>query len=143
MSYAQVVVEGWQLLFEDASGRQYPVHTAQDVSRFVICFQAAVEKEDELVGGEGVQVSKEAAINAVMEHLEITQERISVVSIEAVEWRDSCLGCEIEGQMCLSVITPGYRVTLEVEGRTYAVHLDRTGQRAILCDKPSASDSDN
>jgi hypothetical protein len=36
-AYAQVIVSGWRVIFEDADGKQYDVHTGEDPNRFVIC----------------------------------------------------------------------------------------------------------
>lgn len=44
---------------------------------------------------------------------------VEVLSVEAVEWPDGCLGCPQEGEMCVMAITPGYRILLELDGRTY------------------------
>ncbi len=59
---------------------------------------------------------------------------ISVVSVEEVEWRDSSLGCPEPEMMYMQVITPGYRITLEAQGRRYTYHSD-LGQQVILCEK--------
>lgn len=47
---------------------------------------------------------------------------IMVKSTEAVEWRDSSLGCPIEGQMYTQVITPGYLIVLEAAGQEWNYH---------------------
>lgn len=47
---------------------------------------------------------------------------ITVKSAEAVEWRDSSLGCPIEGQMYAQVITPGYLIVLEAAGKEWNYH---------------------
>lgn len=36
-AYAQVMVSGWRVIFENAAGERYDVHTAEDPHRFVIC----------------------------------------------------------------------------------------------------------
>jgi hypothetical protein len=66
------------------------------------------------------------------EKLGLAKEEIDVQSVEAVQWRDSSLGCPEEGKMYLQVITPGYRVVLSAGGETYEYHTDRS--RAVLCD---------
>ncbi len=62
---------------------------------------------------------------------------ITVVKAEAVDWRDSSLGCPQPGRMYLQVITPGYLIVLEAAGRTYEYHSDREGRRVVLC-QPSS-----
>lgn len=58
---------------------------------------------------------------------------ITLVSIEAVEWRDSSLGCPQPGQMYLQVITPGYRFVFAADGTTYEYHAARGADRAVHC----------
>ena len=50
---------------------------------------------------------------------------IEIVSFEAREWPDSCLGLSIPDVVCAPVITPGYRVILRAEGRDHAYRTDR------------------
>ncbi len=57
---------------------------------------------------------------------------IALVGVEAVDWPDSSLGCPQEGRMYLQVITPGYRITLELDGVEYRYHTDR-GRRVVNC----------
>lgn len=44
---------------------------------------------------------------------------IVVVQAEAVEWPDGSLGCPKPGEAYLQVITPGYKVVLELAGKSY------------------------
>jgi hypothetical protein len=52
------------------------------------------------------------------------------------EWPDACLGLEIEEQLCAQVITPGYRVSLEYQGRDYVYRTDREGNTVLLAETP-------
>lgn len=61
--------------------------------------------------------AQEAAIAAVVQNLGVAAEQVKVVSTEAVEWPDSCLGIAMEGVSCAQVVTPGFRVTLDVAGK--------------------------
>ena len=67
--------------------------------------------------------------------LGVPQERITVVSVAAVEWRDSSVGCPQPGMSYLTVITPGHKVMLQVDGQTYAVH--EAKGRALVCKRPT------
>src|SRR5207249_474953 len=58
-----------------------------------------------------------------------------VQKVEAVEWRDSSLGCPEQGMSYAQVITPGYLVILEHEGRADHVHVG--GGRAVHCEPSS------
>ncbi len=66
--------------------------------------------------------------------LSASEEAIALVSIEAVEWRDSSLGCPQPGQMYLQVITPGYRFVLRANGAAYEYHSARGADQAVLCE---------
>lgn len=62
-------------------------------------------------------------------------DEIQILTVEAMEWSDSSLGCPQPGMMYMQVITPGYRVVLEYETKHYTVHTDQ-GRRAVRCDRP-------
>jgi len=136
MEYAQVLTPGWQVIFTDAEGKAYDVHANENLSTFVICQDTVAET----VAPTKPQIpAVDAAIKLVAEQLEVAVEDVTMVKAEAVEWRNSCLGCQAPGQMCLTVITPGYLVVLESGGQTFEVHTNATGSHAIFCDTPPVS----
>lgn len=49
-------------------------------------------------------------------------DEIQVAQVEAVTWPDSSLGCPKPGYMYAQVLTPGYRIVLSAQGRTYEYH---------------------
>ncbi len=55
---------------------------------------------------------------------------ITVVALEAVDWPDSSLGCPVEGELYAQVITPGYRLVVEVDGARTEIHTDLAGNAA-------------
>ncbi len=55
-------------------------------------------------------------------------------SREPVEWSDGSLGCPEPGMMYTQAIVPGYKLTFSDGSRTYEVHTDEDGSRAIWCD---------
>jgi hypothetical protein len=61
------------------------------------------------------------------ERLNIDPSVITVVSVEAVDWPDGCLGVQTPGVMCTMVITPGYLVILEANGKQYEYHTNASG----------------
>jgi hypothetical protein len=65
--------------------------------------------------------------------LGIAAEAITVYSLEAVEWPDASLGCPEPGMMYGQVVTPGYRIVLEANGRSYEYH---TGSGTIVQCRP-------
>ena len=68
-----------------------------------------------------------AAIKLLAEALGVPVSEIEVVSTEAVEWPDSCLGVSRPNIRCARVITPGFRVILEANGEQYEYHTDEDG----------------
>lgn len=67
------------------------------------------------------------AQNFLSESLGVDVTQVEVVKVEDEEWPDACLGLPDEGEMCAQVVTPGFRITLEVNGQTYVLHTDESG----------------
>jgi hypothetical protein len=59
----------------------------------------------------------------------VAEAEIEVVSLEAAEFTDSCLGLGQPDESCLQAITPGFLIILSAEGQAYEVHTDETGQQ--------------
>jgi hypothetical protein len=72
------------------------------------------------------------------QRLKLAPDDIQLVSVEAVDWSDTSLGCPQPGMMYAQVITPGFRVILEARGQRYQYHTD-TGQFVVLCEKGKPS----
>jgi hypothetical protein len=73
--------------------------------------------------------------NDLKEKTGVGLEKIHILEIEAVEWPDSSLGCGQPGEVYMPVITPGFRILLEVDGQVYSYHTNTTN-RFILCEMP-------
>jgi len=76
-----------------------------------------------------------AALNSradLANRLQIDPDTIKLVSVEQVDWPDGCLGIQTPGVMCIMVITPGYRVILEADGKQYEYHTNETGDAVRL-----------
>ena len=71
--------------------------------------------------------AQRAAITALSENLDLPADTITVVSTEAVEWPDGCLGVQEEGLVCTQVITPGFRVILEANGKQVEYRTNEDG----------------
>jgi len=52
---------------------------------------------------------------------------IKVIQVEETEWPDACLGVTRPGEMCAQVITPGFRITLEAQGKRHILHTNQSG----------------
>lgn len=75
-----------------------------------------------------------AAKERLASELDTSTEVVEIIAIEPVEWSDASLGCPEPGKMYAQVITPGYRVLLQVEGEQFEVHTDREGRTAVICE---------
>ena len=51
----------------------------------------------------------------------------SVVSVERVDWPDSCLGVARAEEVCAQVITTGYRIVVTRDGKQLEYHTDLRG----------------
>jgi hypothetical protein len=74
------------------------------------------------------QKAFEAVRAALAQELGVDPLTISLVSVEAVEWTDSCLGLGGPAESCLQAITPGFRVTVQHDATTYEFHTDQTAE---------------
>ncbi len=72
-----------------------------------------------------------AAMGALSSTLGIPLDQIRIASTEAVDWPDACLGVTQAEVMCAQVITPGFKIVLEANGRPYEYHTD-AGGRAVV-----------
>jgi hypothetical protein len=126
---AQVVTPGYRIRLR-VRDQVYQVHVSK---RGQVRFCPPLEEEGETMEiPEAAQPAVQAARRDLASRLGLSVADIRVVSVEAVDWPDSSLGCPEPGKMYLQVITPGYRVVLQAGGETYTYHTDR-GTRAVLC----------
>ncbi len=126
--YAQVIVPGWRMTFRDAEGKVYEVHTDQSGKQYVVCGVPGSLEPDDPVELRGRM--------AVAEHFNVPESEVQLLSSEAVEWPDSCLGCAAPNVMCLMVITPGYRLIYQVGDQKVEVHTNQDGSAVTLCNAP-------
>lgn len=81
----------------------------------------------------GAREVVELAREDLARRLDLESAAIAVVSVQAVEWSDTSLGCPQPGMMYAQVITPGYRVALEAKGQRYDYHTDRS-RMVVWCE---------
>ncbi|MFC1879570.1 hypothetical protein ACFLZW_06610, partial [Chloroflexota bacterium] len=72
-------------------------------------------------------------------HLNVNVGQIHLVSIESLNWPDTSLGCPQPNIFYAQVLTPGYRITLQVGTKQYEYHSDTEGL-FLLCDPMSPPD---
>lgn len=69
----------------------------------------------------------EVAAADLATYLGVEPDEVEVVSVDAVTWRDSSVGCPQKGFMYQQVVTEGTRIILEVDGTRYQYHSGGTG----------------
>jgi hypothetical protein len=138
MSYATVIVPGYKILLE-AETQTYEYHTGSD--NFVLCEDTSSsgleERPAHLVNLDPeLAALVEEAEKDLSSRLDVATGDIVLQSAEAIQWRDSSLGCPKPGMNYLMVITPGYLIKLEVSGTMYEYHADK--DKAFYCAEPQA-----
>ncbi len=142
MAYATVITPGYVLVLK-AGDREYTYHTG--LQNLVLCEQGTqvekIEPGEQPVHEAELDAEKaglvEQARKDLAERLKVASEAITLNSIEAVQWRDSSLGCPQPGMNYLMVITAGYRIRLVANGQTYEYHTDKNN--AVYCANPQPS----
>lgn len=133
-AYDQYAIPGYLLTFSDGA-REYAVHTslaANPGEPMVFCDN---KKPIDLSTAAGpavldpqAQAMADLAKQALAKELGIDASAVTVISATPVEWNDSSLGCAKPGQTYLQVITSGYLLRLEANGRGYEYHTDGRNQ---------------
>lgn len=73
--------------------------------------------------------AEQAAVEHLASTLDIPVDEIRVVSTEAVEWPDGCLGIQHPGMQCTQAIVPGYRIMLEAKGEQFEMRTNESGSQ--------------
>jgi hypothetical protein len=68
--------------------------------------------------------------------LAVPAAQVKYIADEAAEWSDSCLGLGGPEESCAQVVTPGYKITLEVGGTQYIVRTDETAEVVRIEEQP-------
>lgn len=58
------------------------------------------------------------------QQLNVAADALTTLSVEQVTWPDACVGLRVEGAFCAQVLTPGYRIVIESQGRAYEYRTD-------------------
>ena len=75
-----------------------------------------------------------AATNDLATKLKIASDIVQVVSVSAVDWSDTSLGCPQPGMFYAQVIVQGYTIILSAGGQQVEYHADQRG-RIVTCSK--------
>ena len=119
-SCAQVVTPGYRVILKTGE-KFYVYHANQDGSVLRQELSAANLPQAVILARQAL-----AATLGLQHEL-----LVSIIKVEAVEWPDSCLGVSSPDAMCAQVITPGYRIQLEANGRQYEYHTNETGSQIV------------
>lgn len=80
----------------------------------------------------------ELARRELARKLSVMPSDLAIVRIEHARWNDSSLGCPRRGSSYLQVISQGYSVILEREGKFHEVHV--SGPTVVVCDSAARAD---
>ncbi len=84
----------------------------------------------------GADAVAQQAIADLSRRTGVPASEIKVVSVEPVTWPDASLGCPKPGMMYAQVLTEGYRVRLEANGKVYEYHSGGNSAPS-LCENPA------
>src|SRR5262245_28853627 len=73
--------------------------------------------------------AQQAAIEALSENLGLATNDITLISTEAADWPDGCLGVYDEGLSCTPAVTPGFRINLGANGKEVEYHTNEDGSQ--------------
>jgi hypothetical protein len=133
----------------EEQGGRLDIRTAEDGSQMGICVfedgseceewafyrkecgpgtPAAAPAQEQAPIDPQVQENVENAVTQVLAgQLGLDAEEITVESVEAKLWRDSCLGLGGATEMCSDAITPGFEVVVKAGDQTYTFRTNETG----------------
>lgn len=96
----------------------------------------AVATTPQVIPAPGLPNPLTALVNQVSQdlaqRLKIDISEVILVEAFAVDWSDGSLGCPQPGMGYLTVITPGYQITLLAQGEVYTYHTDQR-RSFVLC----------
>ena len=80
----------------------------------------------------GAQAAVDQARAEVAKQLHVQASEFTVVTVEPAQWSDSSLGCRKPNSMYQQVMSNGYVVVLERQGKRHQVNV--AGTRAVICE---------
>jgi hypothetical protein len=83
--------------------------------------------------GAAAQAAAEQARAEAARQLRASAGEFTVVTIEPTQWSDSSLGCRKPNAMYQQVMSNGYTVVLERQGKRHQVNV--AGSRAVMCEQ--------
>jgi len=124
----QALTPGYIIKIE-IQGKEYTYHS-DEAFEYIVLFEKAVETDNDI--SQNLHPAVAAAQAFLAERLGINLDAIKLVSFEYRDWPNGCLGISEPDVMCIEVITPGYRVIFDVEGKTYILRTNTSGSLVKL-----------
>lgn len=75
-------------------------------------------------------------MQALMTAINVPVDQIKLISTEAVDWPNGCLGVIRMGVMCTQNVVPGFRIVLEANGTSYEYHTNQDGSIVADASQP-------
>lgn len=117
----QAIVPGYRITLE-AGDKEYEYRS--DLSgRQVVLAHGPEKARDAEIPAAVFEVRSAAATE-----LGLGLNSVRIVSVEKVDWPDSCLGVPDPLELCAQMITPGYRIALDANGQQVIYRTDETGR---------------
>ncbi len=88
---------------------------------------------------EGVSPAEGAAMLALANAQGFPLDQITLVSTEAVDWPNGCLGVEQPDVACTEAIVPGFRIILAAGGQEFEYHTNQDGTQVAAAVREFAS----
>ena len=117
-----------------AKGRLIVLYIGQDQTLILSITQvlgdpiAQIQPQAQVQIPQAAQQAVQAARQQLAQALGVVADQLQIVSVEHVDWSDSCLGLGGPAESCAQVITPGWRAVFQVGAQQIEVRTDDTGQ---------------
>ncbi len=84
-------------------------------------------------GGDVEQELGRKASAALAQHLGVSADQLTLISVTPQTWSDSSLGCPDPDRAYAQVIVEGYLIVVSAGGQNYPIHTSSDGLPLILC----------
>ncbi|MGI9224873.1 MAG: NAD(P)-dependent alcohol dehydrogenase [Woeseiaceae bacterium] len=131
VQYLQAVTRGSVVLLR-ANNKVHRVHVGKDHA--VVCdtpFQGGLPASSDDLPGKSVFKVMQSAREDLAGRLGVAFADVTVTEMQSVVWPNSALGCPVPDQAYTDAEVPGFRITLEHDGRSFEYHTD--DQQVIPC----------
>ncbi len=116
------------------SGKKIAVFLVLMSAVLLVACQPAQTDLLPVTGEEDLPPAVQAVLEQVSQQTGVEVRNIEIVTLEQVDWPDACLGLPETDEACADVVTPGFRVELQVNNQTFEFRTDESG--AIIRQAP-------